>query len=83
MSSTGLTPWLDKKSQDKMFDEVRKKLRADVEYARQQETQQRRNLKKYILERVRDMMMRLRARLGRPQHRDGGYHQHRPVRRGE
>ena len=70
MSDTGLTPWLDEKSRGDMFDEVRWKLRSDVEYARQQETEHRSKLKKYILERVQDMVMRLRARLGRPQHRD-------------
>ena len=65
-----------------MFDEVRWTLRPDVEHARHQELEQRSKLKKY-LERVHDIMMRLRARLGRPPYRDGGYHQRRTVRRGE
>lgn len=83
MSGTELTPWLDEKSQDEMFEQVRRKLRTDVEYACQHETEQHSNLTKYILERVQDMMMRLRARLGRPPHRDGGYHQRRTLSRGE
>jgi len=83
MSGTGLTLWLDEKSRGEMFDEVRWKLRTDVEYACQHETEQHSNLTKYILERVQDMMMRLRARLGCPQHRDGGYHQRRTLSRGE
>ena len=55
---------LDEKSRE-LFGNVCWKLRSEVEYARRQEAEQRSKLQ-YMLERVRDIMTRLRTKLGRP-----------------